>query len=158
MGALQRYQLANVGLFVASLAHALLTWPVRRIAALFLGGFLIASAAELAVVRSGLVKHNLRPRVAGVPVSILLVWPAIVYLSYRIALLFVPAGIEAAALAAAIATGIDVPTDPDGVENGVWEYPESPLSTPRFRSVPWWNFVGWFAIVFVTAMLPSVVP
>lgn len=157
MDALHRYQYTNVALFAVALPHALLTWPIRETGALFLGGLAIAFAAELAVVHTGLVDHNLEPQIASVPVAVLLAWPSIVYLCYRLALLAVPAGVQAAALAAVIATALDVLTDPNGVSEGVWEYPESPISRPRFRDVPLWNFLGWLAIVFAAAMLPTVV-
>lgn len=157
MDPLRRYQLANVGLFLAAFVHGLLTWSWRPTVAVFLGGFLVALAAELIGVGSGLVEHNLRPQFAGVPLSILLAWPAVVYVCYRIALLVAPADLEAAALAAAIATAVDAATDPDGVRNGVWSYPESSVSSPRFRGVPWWNFVAWFVIVFLTALLAGLV-
>lgn len=156
MDALRRYQSTNVGLFLVAFAHAILTWPPRSVAALFVGGAVIAFALEAATIAAGLLTHNLQPRIAGVPVTVVLVWPAVVYLAYRVALLVAPPGAPAAALAAVIATATDVLTDPNGVSEGVWRYPESRLSTPRYRGVPWWNFVGWLVIVFVTAMLPSV--
>jgi hypothetical protein len=94
---------------------------------------------------------------AGVPVTVLLVWPAVVYVAYRVAALVVAPGVPAAALAAVLATAGDVFTDPNGVRDGIWRYPESPVSEPRYRGVPWWNFVGWIAIVFLTALFPVVV-
>jgi putative membrane protein len=99
----------------------------------------------------------LKPQLLGVPVTVVVAWPAIVYLAYRVALLVAPAGLEAAALAAVLATALDVPTDPHGVREGVWRYPESAVSEPRFYGVPWWNFLGWLVIVFATAMLPALV-
>ena len=95
------------------------------------------------------------PQVAGIPVHIVFAWPAIVYFTYQIGLVFLPAGAPAAAGAAIIATSWDLLGDPRGVSEGAWTYPEHPLSSPRFRDVPWWNFVGWLVIVFVTAMLPT---
>jgi putative membrane protein len=50
-----------------------------------------------------------------------------------------------------LATALDLLTDPNGVENGFWTYPESALSTPRYRDVPWWNFVGWFVLTTLVA-------
>jgi len=151
----RRYQVTNVVLFVATLGHALFTWPLRATAALFAGGVLVAFAAELVGVHAGMVEHALRPQPAGVPVTILAAWPSVVYLAYRVALLVVPAGVEAAAVAAVLATALDVVTDPNGVREGVWEYPDTALSEPRFRGVPWWNFAAWLLVVFVTALLPT---
>lgn len=155
MDVLRRYQLSNVGLFLVAITHALLTWPLRAAVALFVGGMLIAFVMEATAVAAGLLDHNLHPQVAGVPVTApFFAWPAVVYLASRAALLVAPAGVRAAALAAVLATAADVLLDPRGVSEGVWEYPESRISEPRFRGVPWWNFAGWLVIVFVTAMLP----
>lgn len=157
MDALRRYQATNVTLFLVALGHAAVTWPPRVTLALFAGGAAVAFVLEIGAIALGLLKHNLRPQILGVPVSVVLVWPAVVYLAYRLALLVAPAGPGAAALAAVIATAVDVATDPNGVSDGVWEYPESRISEPRYRGVPWWNFLAWLVIVFCTAMLPSVV-
>lgn len=155
MDALRRYQVTNVGLFLVTFAHALLTWDLRATLALFVGGALVAFVLEAIGIAVGLLTHNVRPQLLGVPVTVLLAWPAVVYLAYRVALLAVPGGARAAALAAVVATAADVLMDPNGVRDGVWEYPESRVSDPRFRGVPWWNFLAWLVIVFVTAMLPS---
>jgi putative membrane protein len=157
MDALRRYQVTNVALFAVTLVHALLTWPLEATAALFLGGAALAFALEVVAVTAGILRHELEPQVAAVPVTVPLVWPAVVYVAYRVALLVVPGGVPAAALAAVLATAFDVLTDPNGVREGVWAYPESPVSSPRFRGVPWWNFVMWLAVVFVTALLPTAV-
>lgn len=157
MDALRRYQATNVALFLIAFVHALATWPPRATAALFLGGATIAFVLEVGAVAAGLLEHALRPQVAGVPVTVVLVWPAVVYLAYRVAMLVAPAGVRAAAIAAVLATLTDVLTDPNGVSEGVWEYPPSRISEPRYRGVPWWNFVGWLVVVFLTAMLPTLV-
>lgn len=153
----RRFVLGSLGLAAVALAHALATWTLRSVAALFIGGAAIAFAAEVAVVRLGLLRHHVRPRVAGVPLAVVPAWPATVYAFYRAASLVVPAGVEAAALAAVAATAFDVVADPLGVSAGHWSYPDSPASRPRLGGVPWWNFVGWSAIVFATAMLPGAV-
>lgn len=156
MDDLTRFRVVNVAIFAVALAHAALTWPPRAVLALFVGGAALAGVAEVVVIAAGLLEHELEPQVAGVPLVVLLAWPAVVYASLRVALLVAPAGPPAAALAAVLATAADVVTDPDGVERGVWRYPEAAVSTPRYRGVPWWNFVGWLLIVFVTALLPTV--
>jgi len=156
MDDLTRYRVGNVAIFAVALSHAALTWPPRAVLALFVGGAALAGVAEVAVIRLGLLEHELEPQVAGVPLVVLLAWPAIVYASLRGALLVAPSGPPAAALAAVLATATDVLTDPDGVERGVWRYPEATVSTPRYRGVPWWNFVGWLLLVFVSALLPTV--
>lgn len=153
----ERFQLTNLVIAAIAIGHALETWPARSTAALFAGGALLAFLAEVAVVQAGLLEHAMEPTVLGVPVSVVIVWPAIVYVCLRLALLVLPAGVAAAVLAAAIGTAFDLVTDPVGVGQGVWTYPEHWLSTPRFYDVPWWNFAGWLAIVFVSAMLPVAV-
>lgn len=153
----RRFQLTNGLLFAAALAHALWTWPLRATAALFAGGAALAFGLEAAGIAAGLLRHEARPRVAGVPVSVPLAWPAIVYVTYRVALLVVPAGVPAAALAALLATAADAATDPVMLRRGLWSYPPSRLSSLRFRGVPWWNFLAWLGLVFLTALLPAVV-
>ena len=154
MDATARYQYTNVVLAALALAHALLTWPLRATLALAVGGALVAFVAEFAVIELGMLEHAMAPKIAGVPVAVVLVWPAIVYISLQFALLVTAPGVTAALLAAALGTAFDVLTDPQGVAEGVWSYPEHPLSRPRFFDVPLWNFVGWFVIVAGSAMIP----
>lgn len=155
MDPLRRHQLSNVFLFLIAGGHALLTWPLRETVALFVGGMAIALVLEVVGVAIGVLDHHLRHQIAGVPVTILLAWPSVVYLVYRVVSLVVPGGVTAAALTAVLATAADVALDPAGVRDGVWSYPEWRFSEPRYRGVPWWNFVAWLVIVFLTAMLPT---
>lgn len=150
----RRATLLFLGFTTAALAHALFTWPLDRVAVLFGGGTAIAFVAEALVIRAGLLEHHTGPQVAGVPLAIIAVWPSVVYLWYRIALVAVEPGVSGAALAAVLATSWDVITDPRGVDD-LWSYRPSSVSEPRFRGVPWWNFVGWVLVVFATAMLPT---
>jgi uncharacterized membrane protein len=149
----RRATLSFLGLAAVALAHALATWPLDRAVVLFAGGASIAFVAEAVVIRIGLLEHYTGPQIAGVPVPILAVWPAVVYAWYRIALLAVDPGVTGAVLTAVLATAWDALTDPPQVGD-LWSYPPSPLSEPRFRGVPWWNFAGWLLIAFATAMLP----
>ena len=149
------FAIATLLVAAAAVVHAVLTWPPRATLALFLGGAALALVAEAVVIRLGLLRHALTPQVAGVPLLVLLAWPATVYIFYRAAALVVAPGVPAAALAAVAATLYDVRVDPRGVQLGLWTYPESRLSRPRVRGVPWWNFLGWVGIVFVTALLPT---
>lgn len=150
----RRYVGGQVALFVLALGHALLTWPPLDVLALFLGGVVVALALEVPAIRAGLLRHNLRPEVVGVPVSVLLAWPAVVYVSVRAAGLIVDGPVATAALAAVVATLFDAVADPPAAAEGAWEYPDTAVSEPRFRGVPWWNFAGWLLVVFLTAMLP----
>lgn len=155
MDPVRRFAVTTAAVAVVGVAHALLTWPLPDVVALFVGGATLAFVAEALAVRLGLLEHAMTPRVAGVPLVVVAAWPATAYVVYRIALLVAPAGVEAAALAAVLATLYDVLADQQGVREGVWSYPVHPLSTPRLRGVPWWNFAGWLVLVFVTAMLPT---
>ncbi len=157
MEARRRYQLGNIGIFVAALGHAIGTWPLGATVALFVAGGAIAFVAEAVVVGFGLLDHGLEPKILGVPITVVLVWPAIVYLCLRLALLVVPPGLGATALAALIGTGFDLVTEPYGLAEGVWHYPEHPLSRPRIAGMPWWNAVGWFCLVCVSAAVPILV-
>lgn len=153
----RRFVVGSLAFAIVALVHALLTWPLRSTLALFLGGVAIAFLAEAAGVRLGLLRHAIQPQVAGVPVVVVLAWPATAYVFYRGAVLLVPPGLPAALVAAGAAMVFDLLTDHIGVEQGYWAYPTSPVPGPRIRGVPWWNFVAWFILVFVTAMLPALV-
>lgn len=153
----RRNRLVTLALCGLAPAHALFTWPLVTVVALFGGGVLVAAPLEMTGVRAGLLEHRLRPQVADVPLAVVAAWPTVVYVSYRVALLVAPSPVAAAVLAAAIATLWDAVVDPVMVRRGAWTYPPSPVSRPRFRGVPWWNFVAWPCVVFVTAMLPTLV-
>jgi putative membrane protein len=149
-----RYTRSQAGLFVLTVAHALLTWPVADAVTLFVGGAAVAFAVEAPAIRAGLFTHHLRPKLAGVPLTILLAWPAVVYVSVRLASLLVDGAVAVAATAAVIGTLADVVADPPAVDDGVWEFHRAGIPGPWVRGVPWWNFAGWPLVVFVTAMLP----
>lgn len=157
MDPVRRYELTNLALTAVALAHALATWPVADVAALFGGGAALVFVLEAIGVGLGVHRHEMAPQVLGVPLVVVGAWPAIVYLAYRVALLALPAGPQTAAAAAVLATGLDALTEADAVGAGVWTYPEHPLSTVRWRGVPLWNFAGWLGVVFLTAMLPTLV-
>ena len=152
----RRYVGSQVGLFVLALGHALLTWPLAETAALFGGGIVVAFVAEAPAIRAGLFTHYLRPKVAGVPVSVLLAWPAVVYFSVRAASLVVDGQVAVAGTAAVLATIADAVGEPGAVEDGAWTY-STRIPGPRWRGVPWWNAAGWLVVVFVTALLPTAV-
>ncbi len=135
------------------LGHAALTWEPAATAALFLGGVALTFPAEAVFVRAGLLEHHTGPKVAGVPLPVLAAWPAVVYVFLRGAALVFGLTLAAAALAAVAATLFDAVVDPIGVREGRWSYPEAPFSEPRFRGVPWWNFVGWLLLVGATGAL-----
>ncbi|GGL61101.1 carotenoid biosynthesis protein [Halocalculus aciditolerans] len=142
-------------LFAALVAvHAGLSWPPALVVAFFSGGMALAFLAEAVGVALGLVRHHTRPRVAGVPLHVVAAWPAVGYLAYRFARVFVPADARAVLVAALVATAVDAFLDPLGVDAEAWSYPDHPLSGLRFRGVPWWNAVAWFVLVALTASIP----
>lgn len=150
-----RYRASHVGLFLLTFGHALWSWPLADALALFVGGATIAFAVEAPAIRAGLFTHYLRPKVAGVPVTILLAWPAVVYPAVRVAEFFVDGAVAVAAVAAVLATLADAVVDPPAVADGAWSYNADWIPGPWFREVPWWNFAGWLLVVFLTAMLPA---
>lgn len=156
MDAGRRFLVGALLFGTAALVHALVTWPLRETIAIFIGGAAIAFIAEAVGVRLGLLRHHTHPRIAGVPVAVVLAWPATAYGFYRGAALVVSPGLPAALLAAVTATLYDVGTDHIGVERGLWDYPPSAIPGPSLRGVPWWNFAAWFCLVLCTAMLPVV--
>ena len=141
----------TVAVGVLALLHAVFTWPLAATLAFFGGGIIVAFVAEAAVINLGWLAHHIGPKLVGVPLYILPGWTGAVYMAYRISLL-VAEGWLAVAMAAVLATTYDVLTDHRGVEDGHWSYTDE-LPGPRFRGVPWWNFVGWLAISAVTASL-----
>lgn len=157
MDPVRRYTVTNAIVVAIALGHGLLTWPLADVAALFVGGAAIAFVLEVVGTAVGLFEHEMEPRVLGVPLVVVAAWPAIVYVSYRVALVVLPPGAPAAAGAAVLATAIDVPTELDAVAAGVWRYPEHRLSGVRVGGIPLWNFAAWLTVVFATAMLPSLV-
>ncbi|MFB6103525.1 MAG: carotenoid biosynthesis protein [Halobacteriaceae archaeon] len=132
-----------------AIAHAVATWPPEAVVALFGSGALIAFCAEAIVVARGWLTHHVTPRVAGVPLYTLLAWPTTVYVVYRFTLL-VTAGWPAVVATAVLATIVDVLTDHTGVDRGLWTYTDA-VPGPRYRGVPWWNYLGWLAITGVIA-------
>lgn len=152
----RRYVVGQFALVLATVGHALLTWPLSETVALFAGGVAVAFAVEAPAIRAGLLTHHLRPQIAGAPVSILLAWPAVVYLAVRTASLVVDGPLVVAGTAAVLATLADAVIEPRAVTAGAWTYADA-LPGPRVRGVPWWNAAGWLVVVFVTALLPAAV-
>lgn len=142
---------ATVAVGVVALAHAILTWPLYATVALFGGGGLIAFVAEALVINLGWLDHNIGPKIVGVPPYLLFGWTGVVYIAFRAALL-VTNGWLAVALTGVLATTYDVLTDHHGVDDGHWTYVDS-LRGPRYRGVPWWNYLGWLTISCLTAAI-----
>lgn len=147
---------AQLLLVALAVGHATLTWPPAAVVALFGGGVVVAVVPEVLAVRLGLLEHHLPGRVAGVPVTLLASWPAVVYLWYRLAALVV-GPLPAVGLAALLATAADALAEPRSVRQGLWSYPAHRLSRVRLAGIPWWNYAGWPVVVGLTATLPLLV-
>jgi hypothetical protein len=143
------FAVTTVVLGLVTLAHAFVTWPVSATLALFGGGALVAFVAEAIVVNLDWLEHRIDPKVGGVPLYVLFGWSGVIYVAFRIALLATE-GWAAVATTGALATTYDALTDHRGVKDGHWTYTDD-LAGPRYREVPWWNFLGWFLISCLTA-------
>lgn len=145
------FAISTVTVGLASFAHAVLTWPSRATIAVFAGGAFVGFLAEAIVINVGWLEHRIGPKLFGVPLYVLFGWTGAVYLAVRIALLLTD-GWTAIALTGVVATTYDLLVDHRGVAEGHWRYTDD-LPGPRYRGVPWWNYVGWFAISVLTASI-----
>ncbi len=142
-----------VAIGILALAHAAVTWPLFATVAFFLGGAIVAFVAEVIAIYRGWLEHHIGPKLVGVPLYILFGWTGLVYIAFRVALL-VTDGWIAVATAGVIATSYDLLVDHRGVEDGSWTYSDD-FPGPRYRGVPWLNFVGWLVISCITAALAT---
>lgn len=150
-----RFSRSTIALGIIAIIHGLVTWPIE-VLIVFIGvGASIAFLAELIVIQGGLLTHHIGPKVMGVPIYVLFGWIAVIYVALRISLV-VSEGIVAALFTAILATTYDILVDHHGVDSAFWTYTDD-IPGPRHRSVPWWNFAGWFAISFMTALVTVVV-
>jgi uncharacterized membrane protein len=145
----RQFAATTVAVGLLALAHAAVTWPSAAVLAFFVGGATVAFLAEAVVIRLGWLEHHIGPKALGVPLYVLFGWTGAVYVAFRLSL-FVVDGWPAVVAAAALATAYDVLVDHRGVADGYWSYTDD-LPGPRYRGVPWWNFVGWFLISSLTA-------
>ena len=143
------FAVITVALGIVTLAHAAFTWPLYATLAFFVGGALVAFIGEAVVINANWLEHHIGPKVVGVPLYLLFGWTGTIYISFRLALL-VTDGWTAVVAAGILATTYDVLTDHYGVRDGHWTYTDD-LPGPRYHGVPWWNFVGWLVISFLTA-------
>lgn len=135
---------------------------VRRTAAFFALAVGLPAVGELLVTGPlGLLRHRARPRLAGVPVAVLLGWYCAIHGAFTVAerlLDRLPPGEggRLAALppvAAAVGTSLDLVLDPAGLDAGLWEwnadgaYAAGVEGSNGRRGVPLVNFLGWLALV-----------
>ena len=128
---------------------------------LALGVGLPAAGEVLATGPLGLLRHRTRPRVAGVPVAILLGWYCATNGSLSVAenalaqlpldeatrKWFLPFG------AALVGVSLDLILDPAGLDSGLWEwhgdgaYARDVQGANDHRGVPLVNYAGWLLLV-----------
>lgn len=135
--------------------------PRRAAALLALGIGLPAAGELLATGPLRLLRHRTRPRVAGVPVAILLGWYCAINGSLAVAenvLARLPLDEAtrkglAPITAALIGTNLDLVLDPAGLDAGLWEwkmdgaYAREIAGANGRRGVPLVNYAGWLLLV-----------
>ena len=141
----------SVVLAVVAALHASIVWPPRMLIAMFGGGACIAFLAEYIVIRGGLLEHHIGYQLAGVPIYVLFGWTGTIYVAFQVAAI-VTSGWVVPIGTALLATTWNVLTDHQGVRAEFWTYTHD-IAGPTYRGVPWWNFVGWFLVSFITAAL-----
>lgn len=145
-----------------NLISSVRTRGIRRSAVfLALSVGLPAIGEWLATGPLGLLRHRTRPRVAGVPVAILLGWYCAIHGSHAIAERALAASHSSASSrerllplgAALVGTSLDLALDPAGLDAGLWEWRmdgtyAKEIVGPNDRSgVPLVNYVGWLLLV-----------
>ena len=153
---------------VLSLTASIRSRGVRRSAVLLaLGAGLPAAGELLATGPLGLLRHRARPRVAGVPLAIVLGWYGVIHGSFtlaervlsRLVLDEDSKGKALPPLAALVGTSLDLVLDPAGLDAGLWEwnrggaYASEVVGANGRRGVPLVNYLGWLALVGGAAAL-----
>jgi uncharacterized membrane protein len=145
-----------------NLASSVRTRGIRR-SAVFL-----ALAAGLPVVGEllvtgplGLLRHRTRPKVAGVPIAVVLGWYGVIHGSFAVAWrvlerLSLGERTKRKALppvAALVGVSLDLILDSAGLEAGLWEWRSEGAYAPEiegtngYRVVPIINYLGWTVLV-----------
>jgi uncharacterized membrane protein len=145
-----------------NLASSIRTRGVRRsLLLLALGTGLPAAGEVLATGPLGLLRHRTRPRIAGVPVAVVLGWYSAVHGSLTLAARILSRlplsegsrGRMLPPLAALVGTSLDLALDPAGLDTGLWEWNSDGAYAPEVegangrRGVPLVNYLGWLALV-----------
>jgi len=108
-----------------------------------------------------LLRHRTRPRVAGVPVAVVLGWYGVIHGSFTVARrvlerLFLDESAKRKALppiAALVGVSLDLALDPAGLDAGLWEwncdgaYARQIEGANGHGGVPFINYLGWSALV-----------
>ncbi len=166
---LSRIILAHAALDAGlNLAASVRARGVRRsVVLLALGAGLPAVGELLATGPLGLLRHRTQPRIADVPVAIVLGWYGVIHGSFTLAervLSRLPLDEDSKSkalppLAALVGTTLDLALDPAGLDAGLWEWGGDGTYAPEVegangrRGVPLVNFLGWLALVAGAAAL-----
>ena len=144
------------------LASSVRTRGVRRSAVfLALGAGPPAIGELLATGPLKLLRHRTRPRVAGVPIAVLLGWYGVIHGSFAVARrvldrLSLGESTQRKALppvAALVGVSLDLILDPAGLDAGLWEWRSDGIYAPEiqgangYSGVPIINYLGWTVLV-----------
>ena len=135
--------------------------PRRSLTLLALGAGLPATGEILATGPLRLLRHRTLPRVAGVPVAVVLGWYCAVHGSLTLAeRVLARTSLGGVAwrwtlppLAALVGTSLDLVLDPAGLDAGLWEwrmdgsYATEVEGPNGHAGVPLVNYLGWLALV-----------
>ncbi|HEX6709825.1 MAG TPA: carotenoid biosynthesis protein [Rubrobacter sp.] len=145
-----------------NLVSSVRTRGVRRSAVFLALGTGVPAAGELlATGPLKLLRHRTRPRVAGVPIAVVLGWYGVIHGSFTVAwrvLEWMSLGENAkrAALppvAVLIGVSLDLILDPAGLDAGLWEWSSAGAYAQEIEGanghggVPIINYLGWSALV-----------
>ena len=135
------YVASAVGLGLVAVAHAALTWPLRAVVALFVGGATVTFVGEAVVIPLGWLEHHVGPRVLGVPPYALFGWTGLIYVAFRVALL-VTDGSTAVVVGAALAAGYDALNNHRGVD--------ADLVVPKINDIKTISCLSNFSLIYGT--------
>lgn len=143
-----------------SFASSVRTRGLRRSTVFLALGIGLPTVGELlATGPLKLLRHRTRPRIAGVPLGVLLGWYCVINGSFTVServLSRLPGEKRRAALpigAALVGTSLDLVLDPCGLDVGLWEwrsdgvYAADVEGSNGRRGVPLVNYLGWIPLV-----------
>ena len=145
-----------------NLASSVRTRGIRRSAVFLALAAGLPAIGELLVTGPlGLLRHRTRPRVAGVPIAVVLGWYGVIHGSFAVAWrvlerLSLGERTKRKALppvAALVGVSLDLILDSAGLEAGLWEWRSEGAYAPEiegtngYRVVPIINYLGWTVLV-----------
>jgi uncharacterized membrane protein len=144
-----------------NLASSVRTRGVRRSTVLLALGAGLPAVGELLVTGPlGLLRHRTQPRVAGVPIAVMLGWYGVIHGSLAVALRILERlSLESTKrkvlppVAALVGVSLDLILDPAGLDAGLWEwssdgtYAQGIEGPNGHGGVPIINYLGWIALI-----------